>query len=102
LLRFLQGFRHAHDIIIRFDFRQGIDDLLLSWSFDALGQVPAGLWEMRALEDGESRSKAYGGRSFRIIEQAAKSFDGAGGEVAHAVLQSGDVFALGIFEGGLE
>jgi len=76
--------------------------LLLSWSFDALGQVPAWLWEMRTLEDGESRSEADGGRSFRVIEQAAESFDGAGGEVAHAVLESGDVFALGFFESGLE
>jgi hypothetical protein len=69
--------------------------LLLARGFDSLGQMPAWLGEMRALEDGQGCSEPNGGRRIRVVEQIAESIDGAGGEVAHTVLQGFDVFALG-------
>ena len=96
------GFRHAHGVVIRFDFREAIDHLLLARGVDTFGQVPAWLGEMRALEDGQGCPEPNGGRSVRVVKQIAESFDRTGGEVAHTVLQNGDVFALGRLKRGLE
>ncbi len=57
---------------------------------------------MRALKDGQGCPEPNGGRSVRVVEQIAESFDRTGGEIAHTVLQSGDVFALGCLKRGLE
>jgi hypothetical protein len=70
--------------------------LLLARGFDALGQMPAWLGEMWALEDGQGCSEAHGGRRFRVVEEIAESFNGAGGEIAHTVLEGFDVFTLGL------
>ena len=91
-----------HGIVVRFDFRQAIDHLLLAWGFDALGQMPAGLGKMRALENGQCGSEADGGWRVWVVEQVAERFDGAGCEVAHAVLKGFDIFALGFLEGCCE
>ena len=45
--------RHAHSSVVRFNFGQAIDDLLLARGFDSLGQAPARLREVRTLQDGE-------------------------------------------------
>ena len=76
--------------------------MLLTRRFDALGQMPAWLGEMWALEDGQRCSEANGGRGIRVIQQIAESFNRAGGEIAHTVLEGLDVFALGFLEGRLE
>ena len=76
--------------------------MLLARIFDALGQMPTAIGKMRTLEDGESGPQPDGGRGFGIFEQTAQRLDGESGEVAHAVTQDGDVFALGFFEGRLE
>jgi hypothetical protein len=96
------GFRHAHSIIIRFDFGQVVDDLLLARRFDTLGQMPTAIGKMRPLENGEGRPQPDGGRGFGVFEQTAQSFDGEGREVAHTVTQGGDVFTLGFVGGSLE
>jgi hypothetical protein len=76
--------------------------LLLARGFDALGQVPVWLGEMRSLEDGKRGSETNGGRGIRVVKKIAKSFNRAGGEIAHAVAQSFDIFALGFLEGRFE
>jgi hypothetical protein len=80
----------------------GLHHLLLARGFDALGQMPPGLGEMWALEDGQRCSEANGGRGIRVIKKVAEGFHRAGGQVAHAVLESFDIFALGFLQGGLE
>ena len=93
---------HAHDVVISFDFRQGIDYLLLAWGFDALGQVPSLRGEVRALEDGQGGSEADRRWRLWVVKKVAQCFDGAGRQVAHTVLQSLDIFALGFLHSGFE
>src|SRR5207248_8954328 len=84
----LHSFRHAHGIVVRFDFHEIIDHLLLTRRFDALGQMPAWLRNVRSLENGQGCPKANGGWGIRVVQQIAEGFDGAGGEIAHTVAQT--------------
>jgi hypothetical protein len=91
-----------HDAALLFDLGQAVDNLLLLERFDALGQIPAGMGEPGAVEDGKRCFQANGGRNILTVEQAAKRFEGAGAEVAQLIVQSAAIFAPGIFRGGLE
>jgi hypothetical protein len=64
--------------------------------------MPTAIGEMRTLENGKRGPQPDGGRRIWVVEQITQSFNGAGGEVAHAVTQDGDVFALGLVGSGLE
>src|SRR5256885_16854072 len=63
-----QRFGHAHGVIVRFNFGQGVNNLLLARRFDALGQMPTAIREVRALKNCESRAEADGGRGFGVFQ----------------------------------
>ncbi len=69
---------------------------------DAVGEMPAFFRGMRALKDGERCFQANGGWGLRVVKQVAERFEGACGEIAHAVIQNGSVFCAGLLHGGLE
>jgi hypothetical protein len=66
------------------------------------GEVPALVREVGTIEDGKGGFEANGGVDGGIVEEAVDGVDGFGGEVADAIAESGDVFRLGVFDGGGE
>jgi hypothetical protein len=63
---FADGFGHADDVVIGFEFGYAIDRFLLARSFEADRKVPAALRELRALEDGKRGFEADGGWDLRV------------------------------------
>src|SRR5439155_11264889 len=70
--------------------------------FDALGQMPAGLRELRTLKHGERSFQPDGARNVRAFEQVLERLQRVGAQIAQIVIQSCNVFAAGILDGGLE
>ena len=66
------------------------------------GRYQPGLRELRTLKHGERSFQPDGGRNVRALEQVLERLQRVGAQIAQIVIQSCNVFAAGILDGGLE
>jgi hypothetical protein len=99
---FADGFGHADDVVIGFEFGHAVHGFLLARSFEADREVPAALGELRALEDREGRFEADGGRDLRVRNEVLKRADRGMSEVEQVVGQRFFEVRPRLFDGGVE